>query len=291
VGARRGAEVMPDGYLRLGIFWDDPSLSDPACCIGNWPDMEPSHSGTTSGGVEVREDFVAIEKDKERNDLWFKDVTNNLAKYYPEYSGKLGYICEYDEVDTPAEVKNNVTFLYSLEGLSADDIVEECNIYLNNRLNSSQPDSDFEKTFRIRQMLTEEKDSTYHQVFYRFVPVQGTAFDCNPGLDIIKKINIYRGADEPQPGFEAYADWERMSVSIDLDIQDREKAIQVYEKFYEQLTPLYEDSFEIREDMHWTSAGVFWNEDHTLSSGVQLVYLTEHDDSYSIFVIKWHNVD
>lgn len=291
VGCRRGAEMSPNSYPRYGLFWDDLSLRDPSC-IGKWFHDEPSFSVITSNGVEVREDFVAFEKGKDLNEFFFKDVTNNIIKYYPEYSGKLGYICEFDdEDDTQLRINNSITFLYSLEGLSADEIVEECNIYLNNKLNSSQSDSDYEKVFKVRPMSMEESDNSYDAVYYRFIPVFGTAFNCNPGLDLIKRINVSRGSGEPQPGFEAYAEWKRMSVSIDLDIQDREKAIQVYEKFYEQLAPLYENSFEIRDDTYWSSAGSFWNEDHTLSSGVQLVCLAEHDDSYDIFVIKWHNVE
>ena len=56
---------------------------------------------------------------------------------------------------------------------------------------------------------------------------------------MIKMISTTRGSrPTPPPELKAYADWNRMSVSIDLDIQDCDKAIQVYEKFYEQLSPL-----------------------------------------------------
>lgn len=288
IGARRGAETT-DEYPRLGILWDDSSLIDPTC-IGKWKRDEPSYSGITSNVVEVREDFVAIEQDHEINKFLFEDVTNDLVKYYPEYSGKLGYICEYDDT-APSEKNNNLTFLYSLEGLSADEIVDECNIYLDNTLNSNQPDTDYEKAFRIKPMSSEDSENGNDAVYYRFIPVYGTTFNCNPGLDLIKRIDVSRGSGAVNPEMSEYDDWKRMSVRIDLDIQDRDKAIQIYEKLYDQLAPFYENSFEIRDDMFWTSSGGFWNEDNSLRLQVQLVCLTEHDDSYSISVTKWHNVE
>ena len=51
----------------------------------------------TEDGVEVAEDYVVLIYRKSDGRCYLNDVPDDILSAAPSYSGKIGYICEYDE--------------------------------------------------------------------------------------------------------------------------------------------------------------------------------------------------
>lgn len=62
-----------------------------------WQGGEPSYRGLTETGVEVREDSVVLIYSNSDKRCYIDDVPNDILSAAPSYSGKIGYICEYDD--------------------------------------------------------------------------------------------------------------------------------------------------------------------------------------------------
>lgn len=99
VGARNPREENG----RWGYCWIDPEsgsyyemLDLYNALFGFWLDGEPSYTGLTEDGVEVREDYVVLFYRKSDERCYINDVPDDILSAAPSYSGKVGYICEYN---------------------------------------------------------------------------------------------------------------------------------------------------------------------------------------------------
>jgi len=61
-----------------------------------WLEGEPSYTGLTESGQEVDEDYVVLFYRKSDDKFYLNDVPNDILSAAPSYSGKVGYICEYE---------------------------------------------------------------------------------------------------------------------------------------------------------------------------------------------------
>ncbi len=64
---------------------------------GFWLEGEPGYTGLTEDGEEVREDCVAVIYRSSDGRCYLNDMPDDILSAFPSYTGKTGYICEYDE--------------------------------------------------------------------------------------------------------------------------------------------------------------------------------------------------
>lgn len=64
---------------------------------GFWLEGEPSHRGITESGEEIDEDCVALFYRESDNRCYLNDVPEDILLAAPSYSGRVGYICEYEQ--------------------------------------------------------------------------------------------------------------------------------------------------------------------------------------------------
>ncbi len=88
-----------------GYYWLEQGESHDAYSMldlfnaywGFWLDGEPSYSGLTESGEEVDERYVVLFYRTADKRAYLNDVPNDILAAAPSYTGKVGYICEYDE--------------------------------------------------------------------------------------------------------------------------------------------------------------------------------------------------
>ena len=61
------------------------------------PDNEPSYEGLTEAGEKVREGFVMMRYSKDDGRYYYWDMPDDVLAVRESLTGKIGYICEYDE--------------------------------------------------------------------------------------------------------------------------------------------------------------------------------------------------
>lgn len=62
-----------------------------------WLEGEPSYTGLTEDGQEVKEDCVSLIYRSSANRCYLNDVPDDILSAEPSLAGRVGYICEYDE--------------------------------------------------------------------------------------------------------------------------------------------------------------------------------------------------
>ncbi len=68
-----------------------------ALFAGYWLNGEPSYTGLTEDGQEVREDCVSLIYRSSEERCYFNDVPDDILSAFPSFAGQVGYICEFDE--------------------------------------------------------------------------------------------------------------------------------------------------------------------------------------------------
>lgn len=89
-----------------GFTWFEPETGKeyPMISLYNalfadyWLEGEPSYTGKTETGEEVREDCVAMFYRSAEGRCYFNDVPNDILSAAPSFAGRIGYICEYGEI-------------------------------------------------------------------------------------------------------------------------------------------------------------------------------------------------
>ena len=91
--------------LTLGFHWIEQGVK-PADAFsmldlfnalwGFWIGNEPSYDGLTEDGREVDEDYVMLIYRQQDDRCYIMDMPGDILSAYPSYTGKIGYICEYD---------------------------------------------------------------------------------------------------------------------------------------------------------------------------------------------------
>ena len=93
------------GANRLGDYswwhWEYENLSNPFC-IGltyekHWFDNMPSHTAETNDGTKITEKYAEYIYRSADDKFYINDIPNDVIGNYPQYKGKIGYICEYND--------------------------------------------------------------------------------------------------------------------------------------------------------------------------------------------------
>ncbi len=90
------------GANRMGTYswhWTEPGLTQNDC-TGNgywkhWLDGFPSYESTLADGTVIKEEYAEYIYRKSEDKFYINDIPNDVIRYYPEYKGRMGYICEY----------------------------------------------------------------------------------------------------------------------------------------------------------------------------------------------------
>ena len=104
IGAMCGQEREKHGFHCLepgmDLGYDMLSLYN-ALWYGFWwekqPDNEPSYEGLTEAGEKVSEGFVMMRYSKDDGRYYYWDMPDDVLAARESLTGKIGYICEYDE--------------------------------------------------------------------------------------------------------------------------------------------------------------------------------------------------
>lgn len=100
VGATRSENYVKQGDGVIAYHWVHDGGDIVLYDSNNkdfWLTNEPSFKGRTADGTEIEEmyvDMIYREADKR---CYLNDVANNVLEQAPSFTGKIGYICEYDE--------------------------------------------------------------------------------------------------------------------------------------------------------------------------------------------------
>lgn len=91
-------EGTPSGFrwLEPGIKYGYYMLDLYNALFRFWLEGEPSYTGLTESGVEVREDVVVLFYREKDGRCYLNDVPNDILEAAPSYAGRIGYICEYE---------------------------------------------------------------------------------------------------------------------------------------------------------------------------------------------------
>ena len=84
--------IEPGGDLGYDMLSHSKAL-----WYGFWWDDEPSYNGLTEVGEEVREGFVMMRYSSDDGRYYYWDMPDDILAARPSCTGKIGYICEYDE--------------------------------------------------------------------------------------------------------------------------------------------------------------------------------------------------
>lgn len=88
----------------FGYHWIEPEggetydmLNLYNALFGFWLEGEPSYTGLTESGEEVDEDYVVLFYRKSDERCYLNDVPDDILSAAPSYTGRVGYICEYEQ--------------------------------------------------------------------------------------------------------------------------------------------------------------------------------------------------
>ena len=85
---------------KFGYHWIDPDLTQTECTgegyWKHWLDGMPSYSDKLPDGTEIDEEYVEYFYRKSEDRFYMNDIPNDVIGRYPSYSGRMGYICEYN---------------------------------------------------------------------------------------------------------------------------------------------------------------------------------------------------
>ena len=103
VGASDNEDVL--GQKIFGFGWLEPDKGlDDYCMLDHfnalfifWEPDEPSYR-VEAGGRTIKEDFAYLMYDDTEEKCFLYDAPMDMLSVWPEYEGKIGYICEYDSI-------------------------------------------------------------------------------------------------------------------------------------------------------------------------------------------------
>lgn len=99
VGANNESDQHSFGYHWIepesGETYDMLNLYN--ALFGFWLEGEPSYTGLTESGEEVDEDYVVLFYRKSDERCYLNDVPDDILSASPSYTGRVGYICEYEQ--------------------------------------------------------------------------------------------------------------------------------------------------------------------------------------------------
>ncbi len=153
--------------------------------------------------------------------------------------------------------------IYSLEGMSSDEILEVVKKTMENKPVTGQSYDEYSASCII--------EPTYS---YAYVS------DINSSVDNIPSISVVNLSTQMDGTIACY-DGKQVQIIVSLVIKDYDKAVDVYNKLYDYLSPTYQNPRNYTEGTSWRGAGDYsideWN-----SIGVNFVGLSRNDNYYYI---------
>lgn len=103
VGANLERGLKGDSELSWGFHWIDPNAGSAYDMLalfnalwGFWIGSAPDYEGQTEDGRTVKEYCVMLIYRQEDDRCYIRDMPEDILSAFPSYTGKIGYICEYD---------------------------------------------------------------------------------------------------------------------------------------------------------------------------------------------------
>lgn len=171
------------------------------------------------------------------------------------------------------DVANQESIIYSVDNMSEQEILEECNYYFNNLPFKGESYDEYRKTMKAAPLDTSIAESTY---FIFTNDSYGI-----PDEDYIRTIRV-DGIITQMDGTIGFQEQMPIIVNIELVIHKYEKAEKIYDLLYDQLSPMFNDSLEkessvidSRESTYWYAQGYIKTSDHSTK---QTYYLSMRKD-------------
>jgi len=96
VGCTRDKEYVGDSINYCWIQKKDDKYETSPVLASLWLQNEPSYSGHDSEGIIIEEKYVDLVYREEKGKAYLNDVSNDILSQSPSFSGRVGYICEFE---------------------------------------------------------------------------------------------------------------------------------------------------------------------------------------------------
>ncbi len=182
-------------------------------------------------------------------------------------------IINTDDKDSEALESEEDQFSYYIDGLSVDEILEECNYCFNNVPKEGQTFDEYKASLHA---IPIKYDDGY-ELDYKFT--KDSVYSFEPSKDIISEI-IVRGTKEEMDGSIGYNDDHMMVISVSVYVADYDKATALYDNLFNQLSPKFESVQDQREGKRWSASGMFWDNNHIKGESAEIVSLEKTTNGY-----------
>lgn len=173
-------------------------------------------------------------------------------------------------------------YIYVIDDMSVDEIVEECFYYFNNLPSEGQSFDEYEKTLKV------QPPKSYGNGRYVFNEIDRAKA---PEKDIIESVSVEITSNLDG---SIHIDRNYVYVNVELWIKDYDKAVAVYESLKTKLEPFYYSTIENKGSSEWKLSGYYdpINGDGSAGGmGVnEIVAIYKKDDCFNISTAKITNV-
>ncbi len=184
------------------------------------------------------------------------------------------YTNRESQIENNNNQDNNLTeFTYSIDNLSAEEVVSECKYYYEN---SPKQGEKYENYFScVKADPTYTSDDGLFDIYFR--SLSPNTFANN---DVITRI-LFSGLQQEMDGTIGYSG-NTYYVEVDLIIQDYEKASTIYNQLYTIIVDEnYTDIQDNRSSTYWSSYAMFCDTDNS-AIGISFLEMTKEEDGFQI---------
>ncbi len=188
--------------------------------------------------------------------------------------------------ESTAEVSEEgpqVQYAYKLGDMSNDEIVEECMHIINSRPEAGSTLADYISSLHATPFgdpvlpTYGSMDSPFTLVFTS----DENGYEVySAGCDVIKRIKL-GGMQSAMDGTIDYSDMSPISVSVEMEIIDYDRAVAIYNALYEKLAPYYTDIHEFNDGTSWHVQGSIKTSENS-SLGLSFVSMNKNNTSYTV---------
>lgn len=165
---------------------------------------------------------------------------------------------------------------FLIDDMSVDDIIIEVEKYLNNKPNKGGSYEEYAKSFKYEPVVVEGYDGVMNYKFYN------SEYLLSSDKDAITEV-VVSGLAPQMDGSIGYGDntllYPTITIEVSFCLHDYDKAVEVYDRLFNELSPRYENIRDQRETTNWGSSGSFRINDRS-SMGVSIVSMEKRNDCY-----------
>lgn len=164
---------------------------------------------------------------------------------------------------------------YLIDDMSVDEIISEVEKYLNNKPNKGDSYENYANSFKYSPIVVEE----YEVMNYRFY---NSEYLLSSEKDAITEVKV-SGLAPQMDGTIGYGNNDLLNPVITIEVSfclhDYDKAVEIYDRLFNELSPQYQNVRDQRETTNWGSSGSYRIND-TSTMGVTIVSMEKRNDCF-----------